>query len=76
MPLTPEEIQEIREILKREPTLEELAMFEAQWSEHCSYKSSKRLLKLLPTTSKRVVIGPGRDAPAVEAFPGILVVPK
>ncbi|PWV37293.1 MAG: phosphoribosylformylglycinamidine synthase subunit PurL [Desulfurococcaceae archaeon] len=76
MPLTDDEVNEIRSILGREPTAEELAMFEAQWSEHCSYKSSRRLLKLLPTSGKGVLIGPGRDAPAVEVFPGIAVVFK
>ncbi|MEM4731397.1 MAG: phosphoribosylformylglycinamidine synthase subunit PurL [Sulfolobales archaeon] len=74
--LTTEEINEIRKVLGREPTAEELAMFEAQWSEHCSYKSSRRLLKLLPTKGKNVLIGPGRDAPAVEVFPGIAVIFK
>ncbi|MEM1873638.1 MAG: phosphoribosylformylglycinamidine synthase subunit PurL [Acidilobaceae archaeon] len=73
MTLSSAEIDEIKRILGREPTLEELAMFEAQWSEHCSYKSSRLLLRLLPTEGKHVVIGPGRDAPAVEVFPGILV---
>ncbi len=76
MPLAPEEVEEIREILGREPSSEELAMFEAQWSEHCSYKSSKLLLKLLPTGGSKVLVGPGRDAPAVEVFPGIAVVFK
>jgi len=76
VPLTPEEVEEIRGILGREPTPEELAMFEAQWSEHCSYKSSRLLLKLLPTGGSRVLVGPGRDAPAVEVFPGIAVVFK
>ena len=76
MPLAPEEVEEIRGILGREPTPEELAMFEAQWSEHCSYKSSRLLLKLLPVSGSRVLVGPGRDAPAVEVFPGIAVVFK
>jgi phosphoribosylformylglycinamidine synthase len=76
VPLTPEEVEEIRRILGREPTPEELAMFEAQWSEHCSYKSSRLLLKLLPTSGSRVIVGPGRDAPAVEVFPGVAVVFK
>lgn len=76
MPLTPEEVEEIRGILGREPTPEELAMFEAQWSEHCSYKSSRLLLKLLPASGSRVIVGPGRDAPAVEVFPGVVVVFK
>jgi len=76
LPLTKEEIEEIREILGREPTQEELAMFEAQWSEHCSYKSSRLLLRLLPTKAPYVLVGPGRDAPAVEIFPGTAVVFK
>ncbi|ADM27113.1 phosphoribosylformylglycinamidine synthase II [Ignisphaera aggregans DSM 17230] len=76
MPLTNDEIEEIKRILGREPTVEELAMFEAQWSEHCSYKSSRLLLRLLPTKAKHVVLGPGRDAPAVEVFPDVLVVFK
>lgn len=68
MPLSSEELSEIRVILRREPTKVELSMFEAQWSEHCSYKSSKYYLKLLPTSSNDVLIGPGRDAPAVRVF--------
>lgn len=76
MPLTKNEIEEIKSILGREPTIEELAMFEAQWSEHCSYKSSRLLLKLLPTSGKHVIIGPGKDAPAVELFPDVVVVFK
>jgi len=75
-PLSREEVDEIRKILGREPTQEELAMFEAQWSEHCSYKSSRLLLKLLPTKASHVLIGPGRDAPAIEVFPGKSVVFK
>jgi phosphoribosylformylglycinamidine synthase len=76
MPLDKDEIKEIKKILGREPTVEELAMFEAQWSEHCSYKSSRLLLKLLPTEGKHVIIGPGRDAPAVEIFKNWVVVFK
>ncbi|MCC6016273.1 MAG: phosphoribosylformylglycinamidine synthase subunit PurL [Desulfurococcaceae archaeon] len=76
MPLSLEEVEEIRRILGREPTEEELAMFEAQWSEHCSYKSSKLLLKLLPSEGRHVVVGPGRDAPAVKVFKDWVVVFK
>lgn len=76
MPLTNEEIDEIRKILGREPTVEELAMFEAQWSEHCSYKSSRILLKLLPTDGKHVLVGPGKDAPAVKIFRDYAIVFK
>ena len=76
MPLSPEEINEIRRVLGREPTVEELTMFEAQWSEHCSYKSSRILLRLLPAESRYVVVGPGRDAPAVKLFKDFVVVFK
>jgi phosphoribosylformylglycinamidine synthase len=76
MPLSTEEVEEIRKILGREPTEEELAMFEAQWSEHCSYKSSRLLLKLLPTEGRHVVVGPGRDAPAVKLFKDFAIVFK
>jgi len=76
MPLTQDEIKTIERILGRKPTQEELAMFEAQWSEHCSYKSSKLLLMWLPTKASHVIIGPGRDAGAIEAFPGIAIVFK
>ena len=76
MPLTSDEVSEIRKILGREPTAEELAMFEAQWSEHCSYKSSRILLKLLPTEGKHVLVGPGKDAPAVKVFSDWVVVFK
>jgi len=76
MPLSKEEIELIKRILGHEPRAEELAMFESQWSEHCSYKSSRLLLKLLPSHAKHVIIGPGRDAPAVEVFPGVAIVFK
>lgn len=76
MPLSIDEISAIREILNREPTKVEIYMFEAQWSEHCSYKSSKHYLRLLPTKGKDVIIGPGRDAPAVKVFNNYAVVFK
>ncbi|MCP8318092.1 MAG: hypothetical protein H3Z51_14735, partial [archaeon] len=49
-------------MLGREPNYLELAMIDAEWSEHCSYKSSKPVLKQLPTKGPRVIIGPGYDA--------------
>jgi phosphoribosylformylglycinamidine synthase II len=60
--LRPEEIERIRERIGREPSLVELHAFDAQWSEHCSYKSSRHLLKKLPTTGAHVVLGPGEDS--------------
>ncbi len=62
MALRPDELRRIAEGLGREPTTVELHAFDAQWSEHCSYKSSRHLLKQLPTTGASVVLGPGEDA--------------
>ena len=60
--MRPDELRRIAEGLGREPTVVELYAFDAQWSEHCSYKSSRHLLKQLPTTGPNVVLGPGEDA--------------
>ncbi len=61
--LKPEEAQSIQQRLGRAPTLAELFIFDIEWSEHCSYKSSKHLLKkYLPTTGKNVIQGPEEDA--------------
>ncbi len=67
MPLTNEEVNMIRERLGREPTKVELAMFEAQWSEHCSYKSSRKHLRKLAMDAPWVV--KGGDAAVVELGP-------
>ena len=48
--------------LGRKPNLLEIDMIDAEWSEHCSYKSSKKYIKKLPSSGKRVVLGPGYDA--------------
>ena len=56
------EYAKIRAILGREPTWCELGIFSALWSEHCSYKHSKPILKTLPTTGAHVVQGPGENA--------------
>jgi phosphoribosylformylglycinamidine synthase len=60
--LSDDEIRLIAERLGREPTLVELHAFDAQWSEHCSYKSSRVHLARLPTESPDVILGPGQDA--------------
>ena len=59
--LTPKEIRMVRKLLGREPTYVEWGMFDIMWSEHCSYKSSKPILKKLPTSSPKVLVGPGYD---------------
>jgi len=64
--LTPEEACRIRDRIGRDPTVTELFIFDIMWSEHCSYKSSKRVLQqYLPTEGSRVVLGPGEDAGVV-----------
>jgi phosphoribosylformylglycinamidine synthase len=61
--LKPNELTRIRELFGRSPTLVELHIFNIMWSEHCSYKSSRTILKkYLPTESPDVVLGPGEDA--------------
>jgi phosphoribosylformylglycinamidine synthase subunit PurL len=64
--LTDDESELIVEQLGREPNDVELAMFSLLWSEHCAYKHSRKLLRLLPTEGQRVVMGPGENAGAVD----------
>lgn len=68
--LTPAEVETVRRVLQREPNETEWAVIDAEWSEHSSYKSSKRLLRLFPTTGKRVLLGPGYDAGVVDIGKG------
>jgi len=60
--LTPDEYRRIEAMLGRTPTFAELGIFSALWSEHCSYKHSKPILKTLPVTGPQVVQGPGENA--------------
>ena len=71
--LTKEEIEYARKRLRREPNVLEWAMVDAEWSEHCSYKSSKPYLKLLPTKGKRIILGPGYDSGVVDIGGGYVV---
>ncbi len=57
-----DECKKIAELIGRNPTLTELHMFNIEWSEHCSYKSSKETLNLLPTSGPTVIQGPKEDA--------------
>ena len=68
--LTPDEYKTIVEQLKRAPNEVELGMLGVLWSEHCSYKSSKALLRRLPSTGSAVVQGPGENAGAVSIGEG------
>jgi phosphoribosylformylglycinamidine synthase len=74
--LKPDEYQRAVELIGREPTITELGIFSAMWNEHCSYKSSKRWLRTLPTTGARVVQGPGENAGVVDIGDGEVVVFK
>jgi len=74
--LTPDEYRVIVEQLKRAPNEVELGMLGVLWSEHCSYKSSKPLLRRLPSTGAAVLQGPGENAGAVSIGEGWAVVFK
>ncbi|WP_417671806.1 phosphoribosylformylglycinamidine synthase subunit PurL [Roseibium sp.] len=74
--LKPDEYDRILELIGREPTFTELGIFSAMWNEHCSYKSSKKWLKTLPTTGPRVLVGPGENAGVVDIGDGDAVVFK
>ncbi|MBE1282265.1 MAG: phosphoribosylformylglycinamidine synthase subunit PurL [Rhodobacteraceae bacterium] len=74
--LKPEEYDLILEIIGREPTFTELGIFSAMWNEHCSYKSSKKWLRTLPTTGPQVICGPGENAGVVDIGDGQAVIFK
>ena len=74
--LTAEEYDRIVGALGREPNRTELGLFSVMWSEHCSYKSSKKHLRTLPTSGPRVVQGPGENAGAVDIGDGLAAVFK
>jgi phosphoribosylformylglycinamidine synthase len=60
--LKPDEYQLILDLIGREPSYTELGIFSAMWNEHCSYKSSKKWLRTLPTEGPQVLSGPGENA--------------
>ena len=59
--LTPEEFEQIKKILGREPNFTELGIFSVMWSEHCSYKNSRKELKKLPTTGANILVKAGEE---------------
>lgn len=64
--LSADEALRVKSLIDRDPSVAELYIFDIMWSEHCSYKSSKRVLeRYLPTGGSRVIIGPGEDAGVV-----------
>ncbi|MEE8293580.1 MAG: AIR synthase related protein, partial [Kiloniellales bacterium] len=74
--LSPDEYAQVLEILGRTPNLLELGIFSVMWSEHCSYKSSKKWLKTLPTEGPHVIQGPGENAGVVDIGEGLAAVFK
>src|SRR3981189_1237770 len=59
--LTPEEFEGIKKILGREPNFTELGIFSVMWSEHCSYKNSRKELRKLPTTGPNILVKAGEE---------------
>jgi len=74
--LTREEYARVVTLLGRAPNLTELGIFSAMWSEHCSYKSSRKWLRGLPTTAPWVICGPGENAGVIDIGDGQAVVFK
>ncbi|MGF1554218.1 MAG: phosphoribosylformylglycinamidine synthase subunit PurL [Paracoccaceae bacterium] len=67
--LKPDEYRRLLDLLGRTPSFTELGIVSAMWNEHCSYKSSKRWLRTLPTTGEHVVHGPGENAGVIAIGP-------
>ncbi|MGA7267902.1 MAG: phosphoribosylformylglycinamidine synthase subunit PurL, partial [Aestuariivirga sp.] len=74
--LKPDEYDRFVTLLGREPTLTELGICSAMWNEHCSYKSSKKWLKTMPTKGPRVIQGPGENAGVIDIGDGDAIVFK
>lgn len=74
--LTKDEYENILNIMGREPNILELQIFSSMWSEHCSYKSSKKYLNGFPTSAPWVIQGPGENAGVIDIGDGIAAVFK
>ena len=68
--LTPDEFERFRILIGRDPTLTELGIVSAMWNEHCSYKSSRKHLRGLPTSAPWVIQGPGENAGVIDIGDG------
>ena len=73
MSLQKHEIKHIQDTIKRKLTKTELQIIAAEWSEHCSYKSSKKHLKMLPTTGRNVILEKGYDSGVLDVGDGYVV---
>jgi phosphoribosylformylglycinamidine synthase subunit PurL len=74
--LKPDEYERFKGLLGRVPTFTELGICSAMWNEHCSYKSSKKWLKQLPTKGPRVICGPGENAGVIDIDDGQAIIFK
>jgi phosphoribosylformylglycinamidine synthase len=74
--LSTTEFGKVREIMGRDPNLTELGIFSVMWSEHCSYKSSKKWLRTLPTAAPWVIRGPGENAGVIDIGEGLACIFK
>ena len=68
--LTPQEYEKILSIMGREPNITELGIFSVMWSEHCSYKTTRKWLGTLPTKAPHVICGPGENAGVIDIGDG------
>jgi phosphoribosylformylglycinamidine synthase subunit PurL len=71
--LTPDEYERLRGLLGRTPTFTELGIVSALWSEHCSYKHSRPVLRTLPTKAPHILQGPGENAGVISVGDGLAV---
>lgn len=71
--VTDEEYAKVCEFLGRKPNYTEIGVFSVMWSEHCSYKNSKPVLRKFPVTGPRVLVGPGEGAGIVDIGDGLAV---
>ncbi len=74
--LAPDEYDRIKDHMGREPNMVELGIFSVMWSEHCSYKSSRKHLKKLPTSAPWVICGPGENAGVIDIGEGLAAIFK
>jgi phosphoribosylformylglycinamidine synthase subunit PurL len=74
--LSKEEYSRVLEIMGREPTITELGIFSVMWSEHCSYKTTRKWLKMLPTEAAHVICGPGENAGVISIGDGQAIIFK
>src|SRR5665213_1003747 len=74
--LKPDEYERFKSLIGRVPSFTELGICSAMWNEHCSYKSSKKWLKTLPTTGPRVICGPGENAGVIDIDDGQAIIFK